>query len=56
MAADRPNDKRHLLVAFVRPTPICMAACRAIGGPLPTAIAVFLDRETSQVSLVDVTA
>lgn len=39
MAADSPNDKRHVLVAFMRPTPICMATCRAIGGPLPTAIA-----------------
>lgn len=56
MAADSPNDKRHVLVAFVRPTPICIAVCGAMGGPLPTAIAVFLDRETSQVSLVDVTA
>jgi len=27
-----------------------------IGGPLPTAIAVFLDRETRQISMVDVTA
>ena len=56
MAADSPNDKRHVLVAFMSPTPICMATCRAIGGPLPTAIAVFLDRETRQISLVDVTA
>ena len=41
MAADSPNDKRYLLLAFLRPTPIC--------------IAVFLDRETRQISLVDVT-
>lgn len=30
MAADSPNDKRHVLVAFMRPTPICMATCRAL--------------------------
>ena len=29
-----PNDKRHMLLAFLRPTQVCMAACRAIGGPL----------------------
>lgn len=28
MSADSPNDKRHVLVAFMRPTPICMATCR----------------------------
>jgi len=56
MAADSPNDKRHVLVAFIRPTQICIATCRAIGGPLPTAIAVFLDRETKAINLVDVKA
>jgi len=56
MAADSPNDKRHLLVMWLRPSLVSLAVCRAIGGPLPTAIAVFLDRETRQISLVDVTA
>lgn len=49
-------DKRFLSKTVEWPTPICIAVCGAMGGPLPTAIAVFLDRETSQVSLVDVTA
>ena len=56
MAQDSHNDKRHVLVALLRPSPVSLAVCRAIGGPLPTAIAVFLDRETRQISLVDVTA
>lgn len=50
-----PNDKRHMLLSFLRPTQVCMAVCRAIGGPIPTAVAVFMDRETGHVSLVDVT-
>lgn len=54
MAADSPNDKRHVLVALLRPAPISLAACQAIGGPRPPAIAVFFDREQGTISLVDV--
>lgn len=56
MAADSPNDKRHVLVAMLRPSPISMAACQAIGGPRPPAIAVFFDREQKTIGLVDVVA
>ena len=56
MAADSPNDKRHILVALLRPASISLAACQAIGGPRPPAIAVFLDREQGTISLVDVVA
>lgn len=56
MAADSPNDKRHILVALLRPAQVSMAVCLAIGGPRPPAIAVFLDREQKTISLVDVVA
>ena len=56
MAADSPNDKRHILVALLRPAPISLAVCQVIGGPQPPAIAVFLDREQKTISLVDVRA
>jgi hypothetical protein len=56
MAADSPNDKRHILVALLRPAPISVAACQVIGGPRPPTIAVFLDREQGTISLVDVVA
>jgi hypothetical protein len=56
MAADSPNDKRHILVAMLRPALISLAACQAIGGPRPPAIAVFFDREQKTISLVDVAA
>jgi len=56
MAADSPNDKRHILVALLRPAPISLAACQVIGGPRPPAIAVFMDREQGTISLVDVVA
>jgi hypothetical protein len=56
MAADSPNDKRHILVAMLRPLPISLAACQVIGGPRPPAIAVFFDREEHTFSLVDVVA
>ncbi len=56
MAADSPNDKRHILVALLRPASISLAACQVIGGPRPPAIAVFLDREHGTISLVDVVA
>ena len=56
MAADSPNDKRYMLLAFLRPTPICIAVYGAMGGPMPTAVAVFMDRETKSISLVDVRA
>jgi hypothetical protein len=56
MAADSPNDKRHILVALLRPSPISLAACQVIGGPRPPAIAVFFDREEHAFNLVDVAA
>jgi hypothetical protein len=56
MAADSPNDKRHILVAMLRPALISLAACQVIGGPRPPAIAVFFDREEHTFSLVDVVA
>ena len=56
MAQDSLNDKRHVLVALLRPSPVSLAVCRAIGGPRPPAVAVFFDRETKAISLVDVTA
>jgi hypothetical protein len=56
MAADSPNDKRHILVAMLRPSPISLAACQVIGGPRPPAVAVFFDREDHTFSLVDVVA
>jgi hypothetical protein len=56
MAADSPNDKRHILVAMLRPALISLAACQVIGGPRPPAIAVFFDREQKTISLVDVAA
>jgi len=37
MAADSPNDKRHILVAMLRPSTISLAACQVIGGPRPPA-------------------
>jgi hypothetical protein len=54
MAADSPNDRRHILVAMLRPSPLSLAACQAIGGPRPPAIAVFFDREQGTIGLVDV--
>jgi hypothetical protein len=56
MAADSPNDKRHILVALLRPAPISLAACQVIGGPRPPDIAVFFDREEHTFSLVDMVA
>ena len=56
MAADSPNDKRHILVALLRPAPISLAACQAICGPRPPAIAVLFDREQKTIGLVDVVA
>ena len=56
MAADSPNDKRHILVALLRPAQVSMAVCLAIGGPRPPAVAVFFDREEHTFSLVDVRA
>lgn len=56
MAQDSPNDKRHVLVALLRPSPVSLAVCRAIGGPRPPAIAVFFDREQKTIGLVDVRA
>ncbi len=54
MAADSPNDKRHILVALLKPSSVSMAVCQAIGGPRPPAVAVFFDREEHTFSLVDV--
>jgi len=45
MAQDIPNDKRHVLVALLRTSPVSLAVCRAIGGPRPPAVAVFFDRK-----------
>lgn len=56
MASDSPNDKRHVLVALLRPAPISLAVCQVIGGPRPPAVAVFFDREEHTFSLVDVRA
>ena len=53
-ASLKPNDKRHVLVALLRPSPVSLAVCRAIGGPRPPAMAVFFDRQELSVSLVDV--
>jgi len=54
MASDSPNDKRHILVALLRPSPISLAVCQVIGGPRPPAVAVFFDREQGTIGLVDV--
>ncbi len=56
MAQDSPNDKRHVLVALLRPSLVSLAVCRAIGGQRPPAVAVFFDREEHTFSLVDVAA
>lgn len=56
MAQDSPNDKRHVLVTLLRPSPVSLAVCLAIGGPRPPAVAVFFDREDHTFSLVDVAA
>lgn len=29
MAQDSPNDKRHVLVALLRPSPVSLAVCMA---------------------------
>lgn len=55
MAADSPNDKRHVLVMWLRPSLVSLAVCQAIGRPRPPAMAVFFDRQELSVSLVDVT-
>ena len=54
MAQDSPNDQRYILVKMLRPLPIRLAVCQAIGGPKPTAIAVFFDRQDKTFSLIDV--
>jgi hypothetical protein len=56
MAQDSPHDKRHVLVALLRPSPVSLAVCRSIGGPRPPAVAVFFDREEHIFSLMDVAA
>ena len=38
MAQDSPNDKRHVLVALLRPSPVSLAVCLATGGPRPRGI------------------
>lgn len=54
MSQNSANDQRYVLIKMLRPLPICLAVCQAIGGPRPTAIAVFFDRQDKVFSLIDV--
>lgn len=48
------NDKRHLMMAFLRPTPLAQAVRLAFAlGPMP-ALAVFVDRVDAEVTIFEV--
>ena len=50
----KPNDKRHLMMAFIRPTPVCVAVRQAHRlGPMP-AIAVFWDTAENKATIFEV--
>ena len=54
MSKNQSNDKNHVLMAFLVPKPLPVILARVLGWKEPQCLAVFLNRETKAIDILEV--